>query len=36
MIEKIADICNKSDEKENVVYSSEPKELVDKVLSKSQ
>lgn len=34
MIEKIADICNKSNEKDNIVYSSDPKELVQLVINK--
>ena len=36
LIDKIADVCNKINEKENIVYSSDPKELVGKVLSKLQ
>ena len=36
LIDKIADVCNKTNEKENIVYSSDPKELVSKVLSKQQ
>ncbi|MBI2134414.1 LOG family protein [Candidatus Woesearchaeota archaeon] len=34
IIEKIAEICNKSDEKENIVYSDDPKELVQLVIDK--
>ena len=34
MIDKIAEICNKTNEKENIVYSSEPKELVQLVINK--
>ena len=34
IIEKIAEICNKRDEKENVVYSSEPKELVQLIIGR--
>ncbi|MBI2208898.1 LOG family protein [Candidatus Woesearchaeota archaeon] len=34
IIEKIADICNKTDEKENIVYSEDPKELVKLVIDK--
>ena len=36
LIDKISDICDKRNEKENIVYSSDPKELVQKVLSKLQ
>ena len=36
LIDKIADVCNKTNEKENIVYSSDPKELVSNVLSKLQ
>jgi len=36
LIDKIADVCNKTNEKENIVYSSDPKELVAKVLNKLQ
>jgi len=32
-IEKIAEICNKSNEKENIVYSENPKELVELVIN---
>jgi len=34
IIEKIAEICNKNNEKENIVYSLYPKELIALVLSK--
>ena len=34
IIEEIVEICNKRGEKENIVYSSEPRELVKKVLDK--
>jgi predicted Rossmann-fold nucleotide-binding protein len=34
IIDKIAEICDKKGEKENIVYSSEPKELVTLVLNK--
>ncbi len=34
IIEEVADICNKRGEKENIVYSSDPKELVSLVLTK--
>src|SRR3989338_4480993 len=34
ILKEIAEICDKSGEKENVVYSSEPKELVKLVLDK--
>lgn len=34
IIEKIAEICNKKGEKENIVYSSEPKELVQLVIGR--
>jgi len=36
IIGSIADICDKNNEKENIVFSSDPRELVDKVLSKLQ
>lgn len=36
IIEDIVDICNKTNEKENVVYSSDPKELVRLVIDKLQ
>ena len=36
IIEDIVDICNKTNEKENVVYSSDPKELVQLVINKLQ
>lgn len=36
IIEDIADICNKTNEKENIVYSSDPKKLVQLVISKLQ
>ena len=34
IIEKIAEICNKKNEKENIVYSSVPKGLVQMVMAK--
>lgn len=34
LIEKISEICNKKDEKDKVVYSSDPNELVKLVLDK--
>ena len=34
MLDVIAEVCNKNNEKENIVYSSEPKELVKFVISK--
>ena len=34
IIEKIAEICNKKNEKENIVYSSVPKGLVQMVIAK--
>jgi len=34
IIEEIAAICNKNGEKENIVYSEDPKELVELVLEK--
>lgn len=34
IIEKIIEICNKNDEKENIVYSSKPEELVQLVINK--
>ena len=36
ILEEIVDICNKNNEKYNIVYSSDIKELVQKVLSKLQ
>ena len=36
IVEDIAEICNKNNEKENVVYSSDPKELVQLVMNKLQ
>ncbi|MBL7055728.1 LOG family protein [Candidatus Woesearchaeota archaeon] len=32
MIKEIAEVCNKNGEKENIVYSKEPKELVNKLM----
>src|SRR3989338_2378704 len=34
IIDKISEICDKNGEKENIVYSKEPKELVKSVLDK--
>lgn len=34
LIKEISEICNKNHKKENIVYSSEPKELVQLVLNK--
>ena len=34
IIGKIADICSKNNEKDNIVYSSDPKELVQLVIDK--
>ena len=34
LIEKIAEICSKTNEKNNIVYSSDPKELVSLVIDK--
>ena len=34
LIEKIAQICSKSNEKDKIVYSEEPKELVSLVIGK--
>ena len=34
IIDQIAEICNKNNEKENIVYSSEPKELVQLIMKK--
>ena len=36
IIDKVAEICDKSGEKEKIVYSSEPKELVRLVMGKFQ
>lgn len=36
MIKEIAEICNKKGEKEKIVYSSDPKKLVQLVLNKLQ
>jgi len=36
IVGKIAEICDKNGEKENIVYSSEPKELVELVSDKLQ
>tara|TARA_Y100000031_G_C8171535_1_gene362071 strand:- start:565 stop:1086 length:522 start_codon:yes stop_codon:yes gene_type:complete len=34
IIDKIAEICDKKGEKENIVYSSEPKELIALIINK--
>jgi uncharacterized protein (TIGR00725 family) len=34
LIGQIAEICNKNNEKENIVYSSDPKELIELVINK--
>ena len=34
IIEKIAEICNKTNEKDNIVYSSDPKDLLQLVINK--
>ena len=36
ILQEIATICDKNGEKENIVYSSDPKELVELVLDKFQ
>ena len=36
MLQQIAEICDKNGEKENIVYSSEPKDLVELVSDKFQ
>ena len=34
MIQEIATVCDNSDEKENIIYSSSPEEIITKVLEK--
>ncbi|MAE43107.1 hypothetical protein CMO93_05000 [Candidatus Woesearchaeota archaeon] len=34
ILDKIADICNKNNEKDNIVYSEDPKELIQLVMNK--